>query len=125
MRNIFLFLRRYFNFILFLLLQGFSIYLIIQYSNYHKAVFSKTTNQLTGKVNEQFNKVEYYFQLKKTQTTPSVKSINADVGKIDKPLCILWNIQQKKEGNINITSAGEYAIIPKEFFYKLLKNYIE
>lgn len=66
MRNIFLFIRRYFNFILFLLLQGFSIYLIVHYSNYHKAVFSKTANQLTGKVNEQYSKVEYYFQLKKT-----------------------------------------------------------
>jgi len=48
------------------LLQGFSIYLIVHYSNYHKAVFSKTANQLTGKVNEQFSRVEYYFQLKKT-----------------------------------------------------------
>lgn len=66
MRNIFLFIRRYFNFILFLLLQGFSIYLIIHYSRYHNAVFSKTTNQLTGKINEQYNKVQYYFQLKKT-----------------------------------------------------------
>lgn len=66
MRNIFLFIRRYFNFILFLLLQGFSIYLIVHYSNYHKAVFSKSANQVTGKINEQYNKVEYYFQLKKT-----------------------------------------------------------
>lgn len=66
-----------------------------------------------------------YFQLKKTQTTPSVKKINAEVGKLDKPLCILWNIQEKKEGNVNITSQGEYAIIPKEFFYNLLKNYID
>ena len=66
MRNIFLFIRRYFNFILFLLLQGFSIYLIVHYSNYHTAIFSKTANQLTGKVNEQYNKVAYYFQLKKT-----------------------------------------------------------
>lgn len=66
MRNIFLFIRRYFNFILFLLLQVFSIYLIIHYSRYHQAVFSKTTNQLTGKVNEQYSKVQYYFQLKKT-----------------------------------------------------------
>jgi rod shape-determining protein MreC len=40
--------------------------LIVHYSNYHKAVFSKTANQLTGKVNEQYSKVEYYFQLKKT-----------------------------------------------------------
>ena len=64
-----------------------------------------------------------YFQLKKTQTTPSVKKINAEVGKLDKPLCIIWNIQQKKEGNVNITSAGEYAIIPKQFFYELMEQY--
>lgn len=66
-----------------------------------------------------------YFQLKKTQTTPSVKKINSEVGKLDKPLCILWNIQEKKEGNVNITSLGEYAIIPKEFFYKLLQSFLE
>lgn len=66
-----------------------------------------------------------YFQLKKTQTTPSVKKINAEVGKLDKPLCILWNIQEKKEGNVNITSQGEYAIIPKDFFYKLLSVYTD
>ncbi|MBK8495418.1 MAG: rod shape-determining protein MreC [Ferruginibacter sp.] len=66
MRNIFLFIRRYITLILFLILQGFSIYLIVHYSNYHKAVFSNTANQLTGKVNKQFNRVEYYFRLKKT-----------------------------------------------------------
>ena len=65
-----------------------------------------------------------YFQMKKVQTTPSVKKINDEVGLKDKPLCILWNIQTKKEGNVNITSCGEYAIIPKEFFYDLLKEYI-
>ena len=64
-----------------------------------------------------------YFQTKKTQTTPSVKKINAEVGKVDKPLCIIWNIQEKKDGNINITSQGEYAIIPKKFFYELLELY--
>ncbi|MEP7254863.1 MAG: rod shape-determining protein MreC [Ferruginibacter sp.] len=66
MRNIFLFIRRYFNFLFFLLLQGFSIYLVVHYSRYHNAVFSNTANQLTGKVNEQYSKVEYYFRLKKT-----------------------------------------------------------
>ncbi|MBK6378633.1 MAG: rod shape-determining protein MreC [Chitinophagaceae bacterium] len=66
MRNIFLFVRRYFNFILFLLLQGFSIYLIVHYSNYHNAIFSKTSNQVTGKINEKFNSVTSYFRLKKT-----------------------------------------------------------
>ncbi len=66
MRNIFLFIRRYFNVILFLVLQGFSIYLIVYYSRYHKAIFSKTANQFTGKINEQYSNVAYYFQLKKT-----------------------------------------------------------
>ena len=63
-----------------------------------------------------------YFQLKKTQTTPSVKKINDEVGKTNKPLVILWNIQEKKEGNTNSTSCGEYAIVPKDFFYDLLEN---
>ena len=66
MRNIFLFVRRYFNFILFLLLQGFSIYLIVHYSRYHNAIFSGMANQLTGKVNKQYSKIDYYFHLKKT-----------------------------------------------------------
>jgi len=66
MRNIFLFVRRYINFLFFLVLQGFSIYLIVHYNLYHKAVFSNTANQLTGKVNEQYSKIEYYFELKKT-----------------------------------------------------------
>lgn len=66
MRNIFLFIRRYFHLLLFLLLQGFSIYLIIHYSRYHNSIFSGITNEVTGKVNQQFNRVEYYFQLKKT-----------------------------------------------------------
>lgn len=62
-----------------------------------------------------------YFQTKKTQTIPAIKKINLEVGKKDKPLCIIWNAQEKKEGNVNITSQGEYAIIPKNFFYELLK----
>ena len=40
--------------------------MIVHYSRYHNAVFSNTANQLTGKVNEQYSKVEYYFRLKKT-----------------------------------------------------------
>jgi rod shape-determining protein MreC len=65
-RNIFLFIRRYFNLFFFLVLQGCCIYLIVHYNTYHNAVFSSTSNQLTGKVNEQYNKVENYFHLKIT-----------------------------------------------------------
>lgn len=66
MRNIFLFLRRYFNFLVFIVLQVLCIFLIVQYSNYHQAVFGNSANQFTGKINKQYDKVEYYFQLKRT-----------------------------------------------------------
>ncbi|MDB5280414.1 MAG: mreC [Ferruginibacter sp.] len=65
MRNIFLFIRRYFNFIFFLLLQVFCIYLIVHYNRYHNAIASVYVNEVTGRVNEQYNKVDYYLQLKK------------------------------------------------------------
>ncbi len=66
MRNVFLFLRRYFNFLVFMVLQVLCIFLIVQYSNYHQAVFGNTANLFTGKINAQYDKVEYYFQLKRT-----------------------------------------------------------
>lgn len=66
MRNIFLFISRYFNFLFFLLLQGVCIYFITSYSKYHQAAFGAVTNNVTGKINTEYNKVEYYFQLKRT-----------------------------------------------------------
>ncbi|MEO6538858.1 MAG: rod shape-determining protein MreC [Ferruginibacter sp.] len=66
MRNIFLFIRRYFNFLIFLVLQVLSIYLIVHYSKYHEAMFDNSANKITGNINERYNKVEYYFQLKRT-----------------------------------------------------------
>ncbi len=65
MRNIFLFIRRYFNFFLFLFLQVLCIYFIVNYSRYHHAAFANTANKLTGSVNKQYDKVEDYFHLKK------------------------------------------------------------
>jgi len=66
MNNLFLFFRRYFNFIVLLLLQGFSIYLLVHYNNYHNALASNFMNEVTGKVNTQFNKVDYFLKLRNT-----------------------------------------------------------
>ena len=65
MRNIFLFIRRYFTFIFFLLLQGLCIYLIVHYNQYHNAIGSIYMNEITGKVNEQYAKVDDFLALKK------------------------------------------------------------
>ncbi|RYF90517.1 MAG: rod shape-determining protein MreC [Chitinophagaceae bacterium] len=66
MRNIFLFIRRYFNFLVFVVLQVICIVMIVQYSKYHQAMFGNSANRLTGKVNSQYDRIQYYFQLKKT-----------------------------------------------------------
>ena len=65
-RNIFLFIRRYFNFLLFILLQVLSVYFIIHYSKFHEAAFGNFANQFTGRINDRYNSVEKYFQLKRT-----------------------------------------------------------
>ncbi len=66
MRNIFLFIHRYSTVLFFLFLQALSIYFIVSYNKYHQAVFGNTINKFTGSINKQYNKVEYYFQLSKT-----------------------------------------------------------
>lgn len=66
MRNIFLFIRRYFNFLFFLGMQVFCIYLIVHYNRYHNAVASVYMNEITGRVNKQYNRIDNFLQLNKT-----------------------------------------------------------
>lgn len=66
MRNIFLFIRRHFNLLLFLFLQVISLYFISSYSKYHEAAIGGITNELTGKVNSRYYHVQSYFHLKST-----------------------------------------------------------
>jgi rod shape-determining protein MreC len=66
MRNIFIFIRIYFNFIFFLFLMGISLFMLFNYNRYHHTVYSAVAGGITGRINKQYNDVEYYFQLKKT-----------------------------------------------------------
>jgi rod shape-determining protein MreC len=66
MRNIFIFIRIYFNFLFFLFLMGLSLFMLFNYNRYHKTVYSAVAGEVTGSINKQFNDVEYYFQLKRT-----------------------------------------------------------
>ena len=65
------------------------------------------------------DKLPVYIQLKCTQNTPSYFKIEEECDLKDKPFCLIWNKQEKKE--INICSVGEVVMIPKEYFYELLK----
>ena len=61
MRNIFLFLRRYFTFIAFVLLQLFALWMLASYTRYHHAVFLGVASEVTGRVNTQVDKLDDYF----------------------------------------------------------------
>ncbi len=64
MRNIFLFIRRYFVFICFLVMQGFSLWMIFKFNRFHRAAFLGVSNEITGRVNTQVDKVDDYFHLR-------------------------------------------------------------
>ncbi len=66
MRNVFLFIRRYFNFLLFLVLQILALSFLFRYNKFHEAAFSGVAGEWIGKINERYNNIEYYFKLKKT-----------------------------------------------------------
>jgi rod shape-determining protein MreC len=66
MRNIFLFIRIYFNFLFFLFLMGISLFMLFNYNRYQHTIYSAAAGEITGKISKQYNDVEYYFQLKKT-----------------------------------------------------------
>jgi len=65
-RNIFLFIRRYFNFLFFLVLQIVALSFLFRYNKFHEAAFMGVANELTGRVSAKYSNVEYYFHLKKT-----------------------------------------------------------
>jgi len=65
-RNAFLFIRRHFNFLFFVVLQIIALSFLFRYNKFHEAAFLNVSTEVTGRFYERYNSVEYYFQLKKT-----------------------------------------------------------
>jgi rod shape-determining protein MreC len=61
MRNIFLFIRRYFTFVAFVILQVFSLYMLFKYNRIHHAAFLGVASEVTGRMNTQVDKLDDYF----------------------------------------------------------------
>src|SRR5438552_3577299 len=64
MRNIFLFIGRYFTFFAFLAFQVLALSFLFRYNKYHRAVGMGMANELTGWMNSKYAKVDNYFHLK-------------------------------------------------------------
>ena len=64
MRNIFLFIRRYFTFLSFLVLQFIALSILFKYNKHHRAVFLGKANEMTGYFNTRYDRLDDYFHLK-------------------------------------------------------------
>jgi rod shape-determining protein MreC len=64
-RNVILFIRKYANFLFFLLLQITALSFLFRYNKYHEAAFMNVAGEFTGSIYQRYSKVEYYFRLKK------------------------------------------------------------
>lgn len=65
MRNILLFIKRYSNLIILLLLQGLSLHLLFRYNQFHEAVFSNRFNELAGRARAGYSGMEEFFSLRR------------------------------------------------------------
>jgi len=63
-RNIFLFIGRYFTFFLFLGFQVLALSFLFRYNKYHHAVGMGMANELTGWMNSKYANIDNYFHLK-------------------------------------------------------------
>lgn len=63
MRNIFLFIQRYFVFLTFLVLQFVALWMLFKYNRFHRAAFLGVASEVTGRINKQVDKVDDYFHL--------------------------------------------------------------
>ncbi len=64
LRNIFLFIRRYFTFFTFLALQAVALWMLFSYNRFHRAKGLGWANEITGAINSQYDKAEDFFNLR-------------------------------------------------------------
>ncbi len=64
MKNIFIFIRRYFNFLFFMTLQIICIILLVKNSDTYGATYANIANEITGRINTQYNTVHNFFNLR-------------------------------------------------------------
>lgn len=47
-------------------MQAVALYMLFQFNKFHEGAFMGIAGEITGKISRQYNTIEYYFQLKKT-----------------------------------------------------------
>lgn len=135
MRNVFLFIGRHFNFLFFLVLQIIALSFLFRFNKYHEAAFLNVSTEITGHINERYNNIEYYFQLKKTNESlvqenlrlrqqlkenyegpDSLRRMINDTIRVDTGQRLLkYRILEAKVVNNSVTAMANYLTIHRGF----------
>lgn len=83
--------------------------------------FAKAVDDQKVDLIDPTNKLFFYSQLKRTQQCPNWFKIEAECPLKDKPFVIFWNSQIPTDKTFR--SLGEIVMLPKAFFYELIKKY--
>jgi rod shape-determining protein MreC len=75
MRNVFLFIQRYFNLIFFIVIQVVALTMFFRFNKFHESVFGSFSNEFSGRINKRYSSVETYFTLK--QENEALRAQNA------------------------------------------------
>lgn len=77
MRNVFLFIARFSNLLLFLLLQVMALSMLFRYNKFHQATYMNVASEVTGKFYVRYNNIETFFSLQKQNER--LRQQNADL----------------------------------------------
>lgn len=84
MRNLIIFIRRYFNFFIFLILGIFCLSLFLRRNNFQRTAYVNSANAVSGYLFHKYNTVQYYFHLKEVndslvrQNAQLLNQVNSD-----------------------------------------------
>jgi rod shape-determining protein MreC len=134
MRNVFLFIRRHFNFLFFLVLQIIALSFLVRFNKFHEAAFLNVSTEVTGRFYEKYNGIEYYFQLKKTneslvqenlrlrqqlkdnfEAPDSMRRLIHDTIKVDSHSVIRYMVMEAKVVNNTTAQQANYLTIHRGF----------
>ena len=77
MRNIFLFIRRYAIFILFLILQITALSMLFSYNRFHSTLYGMFSSEVSGRLNDKVDNIYSYFSLR--EENEKLRSQNAQL----------------------------------------------
>jgi rod shape-determining protein MreC len=118
MRNLFLFLSKNQNLVLFIILESIALSLVIQNNSFHRSAFINSTNGVTSSVFKTVSNINSYFSLKETnemllQENAKLRSTISFLGTENKPSEFPQHFIPSEIINNSVSSINNYITLDK------------